>query len=166
MQDKGPVWLAIFSTMQRPSHGCLQWHKMPASHHLSRFYQRVNHQTAWLETKRHSGDTGEAPVPTSGELITWLAAEKWHMPALPVNGYAMVGNTSFHWACLQVTKADTWQATGIESFRQTRAERRVYVWEQALAQLVLWEWGPGKPCLPRKDTRRNKVLVHRLFLGV
>lgn len=106
MQAKGQGWLPIYSTMQRPALvGTFKWHRMPASHHLSEFYQRATHQMTWLENKRHSGDIGEAPAPTFGEAITWLAAEKWYMPTLPVNGYAMVGNKSCHWACLQVAKS-------------------------------------------------------------
>lgn len=106
VQAKRPAQLAICSTMQRPALvGAPEWHEMPARHCLSGLYQRATHQTAWLEEKRHSGDIGEAPAPTFGEAITWLAVEKWYMPALPVNGYAMVGNMSFHWACLQVAKS-------------------------------------------------------------
>lgn len=88
------------------SHRCLwMWHKTPARQCLSGFYQRATHQTAWLEKKTHSGDIGEAPVLTFGEVITWLALEKWYMPALPVNDCAMVGNMSCHWACHQVAKS-------------------------------------------------------------
>lgn len=161
------AWLVIYSILQRSALiGASEWHNIPARRCLSGFYQRATHQTAWLEKKRHSREIGEAPVPTFGKAITWLAAEKWYMPALPVNGYAVVRNMSFHWACLQVAKSlhltSNWRG---ESFQQTaREKRRAGIRVQAQAWLVLWEQGSGKPLLPVKDRRGDKVLAPQAFL--
>lgn len=100
------IW-QFYSMMQRPS--STRCHRavytLLARCCVSGFYQRATHQRVWLEKKRHSGDIEETPVRTFGKAITWLASEKWYMPAIPVNGYTMVGNMFFHWAFLQVAKS-------------------------------------------------------------
>ena len=160
VQATWQAWLAIYSCKDQHSWlppsviKCL-----PARHHLSGFDQRATHQIAWLEKKRHSGDMEEAPVPTFGKAITWLAAEMRYTPALPVNGYAVVGNMSFHWACLQVAKSLHLTSNGgwvLPTASQSEKKRLRLRTSPTL--LVLWEQGPGKPLLPRKD-RRDRVLV-------